>query len=724
MANTILNLSAASAAGAFTSKTYNQSTQSWDENTQDNARWYTNSELTDYDATGDDAIANVTASDDTMKLTFNKTYGTDVTTVNAGGSADKWVINDANTSSLKEITGSRQDDTFNLTVGGETVTTGAGNDTINIVGLGKAATVTDYAYGYDVIQVSSVTNPGTLISNAGLVNGGGKDSLQLNATNGYYAATLTDGSNKVNVWQGGSDASRMDASAEKSELVMTTGASSDTLIGGSKGDSIFANAEGNYVDGGKGADSIVLDAARTARQYVAFGSGTGADEVTYFGTGHEDSADVLVLTDGAITDVKFTLDTTKKTNVIKSGSGSVSLDSAATDVLMQEGSGDIAKVQFVANDATILVTADDEIDYYLGAGKTAKVDYSAIDDDVIVDLGDSSRYAGGASFKGVNSVIGGTGNSTLVGSGSTKNYLVSGGGNTTLWGGGASNDVLSGNSAVGTADAFFVGQGDGKDTIVGFDAVSEDGADALYMMNSPVASIKRDNTGAKLTFADGSSVMVKDNGNYFYYDTALSFTLDGSNFQTAKIGMTNADNNFTYDDSNMYFGGNKADTLEVASSFEGNSVDIRLNNTLDQTYSSIEGVDAHAYEGNAFISGSDEASEVLVGAQGNTTLWGGLGAAGDTLVGTSGSETDFFFGQNNGADVITSSDSDDKVVFYDFANTDLTAIDTSGNQLKFTFNDGSSLQVQNYSSNSVQTFEFNNSKWTYDNSTKEFTQIG
>ena len=618
---------------------------------------------------------------------------------------------------------------------GQTIYTGLGKDTVGVDGLttGKV-TLADYNYASDVIFIG--TNgvfTSTSITNTGLVSTGTGAGAQLNATSGYYKAVLTDGTNTVRMWKGSDSAQKLDGSAETQALFMVAGTSSDTLMGGKGADSILTSSiAGAYAIGGAGDDSIVLgaDAAGTGtdsiRQFVGISSSSGKDTVTKFQAGFGDDADVLVLTDGTIENATFTYDNNGL--VVKTGNGQASLGGVDVGALLMRtgtGAGEVAKVAVVESSATFApATSDSLAAYYVSTGKKGQVDFTGISDDVVVELSNLGNYKGGAVYAGIDSVIGGDGNTTLVGTGATTNYLQAGKGGAALWGGGASKDYLQGTTNV--ADKFYVAQNDGKDTIQGFGTgVDAETTDVLYMLNSPAASLKNDGTNITITYGDGSAaVLAGKGGTSGGAENAVRFTTDGSAIQTAVIGHNTKTNAFGYSsDVNMYFAGSATDdALTVDGSYDASSVDIRLNNTLPQTYSSVERVNAAAYTGNAFLSGSDEGAEKLVGSMGKTTMWGGLGAANDTLEGTAGDVTSFYFGKNNGADVITASDSDDKIVFYDYANTDLAAIDTTGDQLKFTFTDGSSIQVKNYVSSSVQTFEFTNSSWTYDKATGVFTQ--
>ena len=179
--------------------------------------------------------------------------------------------------------------------------------------------------------------------------------------------------------------------------------------------------------------------------------------------------------------------------------------------------------------------------------------------------------------------------------------------------------------------------------------------------------------------------------------------------------MTTTDNTFTYDDSvAFYVGGKKTDTLTVS-----DGANIWLDGSQGKGYTSIDAVDASASLDDVTIAGGSS-SETLIGGQGSNSLWGGA-SGNDTLVGNSNATTTFFFGKGNGSDVISASNSEDRVMLYDVALSDLKSYDvnTSG-AMVIALNDGSKLTVNGISDSTVHTFTLSDgSSWTYSNGTWE-----
>ncbi len=71
---------------------------------------------------------------------------------------------------------------------------------------------------------------------------------------------------------------------------------------------------------------------------------------------------------------------------------------------------------------------------------------------------------------------------------------------------------------------------------------------------------------------------------------------------------------------------------------------------------------------------------------------GGGAGANDVLTGGSGQDN-FFYGKNDGSDVINNASSSDIVYLYDVRLSDITEATTSGNNISLTFNTGNNLQI-------------------------------
>ena len=111
--------------------------------------------------------------------------------------------------------------------------------------------------------------------------------------------------------------------------------------------------------------------------------------------------------------------------------------------------------------------------------------------------------------------------------------------------------------------------------------------------------------------------------------------------------------------------------------------------------------------------GGNEVSNIITAGNGNSSLWGGTGGT-DTLTGGNGQDI-FFFGKNDGADVINNASSSDVVNLYDVSLSDIVAANVEGNVVSATFNTGATLQI-NSAENLSPTFQLADSSWKYNHS--------
>ena len=124
-------------------------------------------------------------------------------------------------------------------------------------------------------------------------------------------------------------------------------------------------------------------------------------------------------------------------------------------------------------------------------------------------------------------------------------------------------------------------------------------------------------------------------------------------------------------------------------------------------------LDGKNYSQLEVIIGANDASNIITAGNGSSSLWGGVGGA-DTLTGGAGQDI-FFFGKNDGADVINNASSSDVVNLYDVSLSDIVAANISGNAVSATFNTGATLQI-NSAENLSPTFQLADSSWKYNHS--------
>lgn len=657
----------------------------------------------------------------------NATMNSDDQVINTGDGKDTVVVDAATTAGQVNL----GDDADLLVANGGTfsVAGGAGKDTINVSALtNKAAgtvTLTDFDATEDVLVTGTKFSATTILGSDGTINLG-KGTVKVNETNGYYVVNTDN--NGVVAWAAAAGSNIDLSSYTKSVTIVgdDNESTADTLIGGSKSDTVVAG-NGDYAYGGAGNDTIILKGSEAA--YVGLATAGGKDTVSSFHASHASTAssvtDVVYLFENSIAD-GVTLSKKTSNLVVKQGKGELTLSGIVTDaetiINIQDNSGTTYDVDFVSGTANISGVDSIHSVYYSDSSneKNNKLDFSSVDDSLVVDLGNTGIFAntGNATYYGnFASVVGGKGDTILMGSASNKETLKAGAGNTTLWGGGKAADVLQGNKTTDTSVTYFYTTGDGKDTVESASWGSSDQNDVLYFKDVTLASIKNDSGTATFTMADSADKLtVKD----VSANTVVKFTNDGENIKQAKIGLTGKANTWTYEEGvNMYLGG-KSNTLTVSE-----DADIWLDGSKGTSYESVSKVSASSSSGTVVIAGNGSNNEVLEAGKGESSLWGGAGSSNDTLKGAAGGTTTYYFGKGEGNDVITSTTSDDKVLLYNVASSDIASIDTStSGQMKFTLTDGATLTIKGMnSSSSVSEFELSDgSKWTYSYSNKNWTQ--
>ena len=122
------------------------------------------------------------------------------------------------------------------------------------------------------------------------------------------------------------------------------------------------------------------------------------------------------------------------------------------------------------------------------------------------------------------------------------------------------------------------------------------------------------------------------------------------------------------------------------------------------------------------IIGANDGANVLVAGNGGSSLWGGSGSYGsgsyDTLTGGAGVDN-FFFGKNDGSDVIENASSSDIVNLYDVSLSDIISAETEGNQIYARFNTGCDLLIES-SENLSATFKLADGSFKFNHSSGEW----
>ena len=350
---------------------------------------------------------------------------------------------------------------------------------------------------------------------------------------------------------------------------------------------------------------------------------------------------------------------------------------------------------------TTLVERVDEVITQVYMGENSGVNLATFDESAFVNLNQGEGLLGGeyVQFGGITKLQGGSGSNTLIGSGGSNNTIVAGVGISSIWGGGASNDTLSGvgsslESLKTASTTFFYMNGDGKDAITDFSFLTEDNgdtADKLNIYTAAVAEVQTSGNDVIISLNnEADKLTMKDAvGKDFRVEYG---ELGNNQTVTAQVHSNSLEFNGR---ANYYQATGKNASLTVNS--ELNSVDIWLNN--DSNYSSntylgdIKYLDASNIEGQSTLVGNAH-NNSIVASQENSSLWGGEQPTNDTLVGGNGADM-FWYGINEGSDVIQDIDSEDTVNLYNISLNDIGTADVTSNSVTIALKDSTNvLRVQ------------------------------
>ena len=380
------------------------------------------------------------AGNDTMKasnsyaVTF---YGGDGNDTITGGKGGDKLYGQAGADKLyggagkDTLSGGAGNDLLNGQAGNDTLTGGAGKDTFVYANGGGSDIVTDYAAGYDTLQISSGSISKTALANSSkdmvitvgtgkvtLKNAAGK-TISMKDTRGSYTmskSAITLGSNfagtmdsakylstvttvngksstktvmikgnaKANTIYGGSGANTLYGYAGNDKLYGYAG--NDTLNGGDGDDTLYGGAGTDTLTGGAGKDTFV------------YANGEGSDTIKDYEAGQ----DTLYISSGSIS--KTALANSDKDLVFTVGSGKVTLSKAAAKTISLKDS----RGNYTASNAAITLSSNftgtmDAAQYLAsvetinGSAATKTVNITGNAQDNVISMGKAGgTYSGGA----------------------------------------------------------------------------------------------------------------------------------------------------------------------------------------------------------------------------------------------------------------------------------------------------------------------------------------
>ncbi len=466
--------------------------------------------------------------------------------------------------------------------------------------------------------------------------------------------TITNSGENVTVYGGAGDDNITNAFD-----VMTATSGRNALIYAGTGNDTIANAQSSNItiNAGDGNDSI-----HNSGEYALLNGDDGDDTIV------SDSYGGITINGGAGNDI---LSDNNGLNLINGDDGDDSISSGATDNTIYGGAGNDT---ILADGMSVSVYGGDGDDFIDAKGSYLNIDGG--DGNDTINISDSEAI-------GINNGLGAT-----VNGGAGNDVITNSSANVTMSGGAGDDTIIGGDSR----DVIFYANGDGNDLATNYTAGSSDNSDIVYLQGD-LGTIEREGGNVTVNAASGEALIIETD---FSKDEAILYTIDGTNIGAAKLADST---NTLYYDKNVYYFRFNDDSGRLYY-WGSEDMTIALDNSTAQEYIGLKTIitksDDEKASGNLTIIGNSLDNEIY------------SGAGNDTLTGNAGADT-FYWGNGDGADVITDADSEDIIDLYNVQISDILELDTSsGISVKLT--DGSQLTVNSQDS----TFQLaDDTRWKY-----------
>ena len=426
-------------------------------------------------------------------------------------------------------------------------------------------------------------------------------------------------------------------------------------------------------------------------------SGSGNNTVTNFKAGFEYSSDAVANINGnweATFDdgTNLTIKTENGTTILQNvGNGEAFIKIKAYE-------GDKFYNMAVVQKNSVAATGNEIANIY--SGENSGVDFTGYGGSLFVDLVEENvGHAGNEEiyFYGINQIMAGDGNTTIIGSDANET-LTAGNGYGSLWGA-AGNDKLVGKADSATKNgrtSFFFFGGDGEDTVSNFEFLTRENrfsgnADKIAITTDLVTRgrISGDDVVMQLNFGD----------DYLTLENAR-----GKDFRLNEF-VVKVDENISYDGLANCYVADGGSSLTVDSTVD--SAEIWLDSSHGTLFfGDTRTLDASAVEGRTSLVGNALDNTIIAG-QGDSSLWGGEFLSDDLLIGGAGRNT-FFYHIGNGNDTIQGAHAGD-IVDLNTLTIDQVVGEIGEGGVVLNFTDGGSLTVD---STDVE-FKINNDGTTY-----------
>ena len=611
---------------------------------------------------------------------YSGTRFLDNVTVNAGTGNDRVVLTGVDAAVVDLGTGN---DVLSIsTLGGVgfndyDITTGAGQDTIQLAGSGAAATTTaratvvrDFTVGDagDRFELRTVAN-GTFAATSWVntTNFTGLTSLTQDMFDTGYLRLLQDGTDLLlqsdrdgtgaasmfvtiarlsNTYTGGFTAFNFDGMIGSLTLTgigalnetLTGGSKADTLSGGDGNDVLIGLAGNDTLDGGNGDD--LLNGGVGDDTLIG---GAGTDTATYADATVGVTVNLSVTgaqTTGAGSDTLSGIE-----NLIGSAFGDTLTGDAGANRL--EGGAGNDTLSGGAGDDTLVGGAGD--DTLIGGAGIDTATYADATVGVTVNLGLAGAQVTGVgsdTLSGIENLVGSSFNDVLTGD-AGNNRIDAGGGNDTV-AGGAGDDVLIGGDGIDTlsyadmTSTVLINLTDGQvnagaqggiDQVSGFENVILGSGDDIFIGDAGDNMVEGGAGDDIIRGLAGNDTIRGGDGNDTIDGGEGDDVLAGGAGTNAVNGGAGNDIGVLQQSSNQYFINRTSATTATFTSSDNTEV---TNFSNVESYRFADGTTILLGTDGVMLNG-DANDNLLIGGGGNDTLNGGAG--NDTLSGGAGNDT-------------------------------------------------------------------------------------
>ena len=366
---------------------------------------------------------------------------------------------------------------------------------------------------------------------------------------------------------------------------------------------------------------------------------------------------------------------------------------AGKKLLIEDGKGQIQKYWFGRDDQNN--TFDYETDgNYIGSvqkSDTIIVRQNGVSIDGAsaklrdIDVVNATRTTGGVTVSRMRSVMGGTGNDTLIAKDATGSVLNGGRGNDRIY--------------LGTgADRVYFAAGDGHDSVYGFEANKD--TLVLYDNGKPE---KISATKVDLVLRNGQGTVTLRNG------AGKKLLIENGKGQVQKywFGSDDRDNTYEYETRMTYVGSSQRRDILVVKKTASINLQGSHFRDIDVVDARSSNEDVH-FTGARFSYGGRGNDTISAAASSESILDGGAGS--DTLTGSSGRDV-FRFGMGYGKDRIVGSDKKDLLHLFDITDVNKLAVSAANGVLSLNIRGtDDTVSLSGWSANSLQTVRLANGR--------------